>query len=70
VLESIRSGAYGQPAIFEPLLQTLDFDHYLLHADFSLYLETMQKVDECYKDKVTQVLVWGNSVVTGLVLLT
>jgi starch phosphorylase len=35
VLESIRAGNYGQPAIFEPLLHTLSSDYYLLHTDFS-----------------------------------
>lgn len=68
VLESIRSGNYGSAAIFEPLLSkdllyvslnltlapigTLSTDHYLLHSDFSEYLETMKKVDTVFKDKV------------------
>jgi glycogen phosphorylase len=35
VLDSIRAGNFGQPAIFEPLLNTLSSDHYLVHTDFS-----------------------------------
>lgn len=35
VIDSIRQGNYGQPSIFEPLLHTLDTDHYLVHGDFA-----------------------------------
>ncbi|KAI8895516.1 glycosyl transferase [Globomyces pollinis-pini] len=51
VVESIRSGNYGQPAIFDPLMNTLNSDHYLLHADFEMYIETMNKVDKCFKNQ-------------------
>lgn len=51
VISSIREGRYGQPSIFQPLLQTLENDFYLLHADFGAYIDTMAKVDEAFKDK-------------------
>ena len=51
VLESIQSGAYGEPVIFEPLLNTLLNDFYLLHKDFTPYLNAMAKVDACFQDK-------------------
>ncbi len=54
VLESIRSGNYGSPCIFEPLLGTLASDHYLLHSDFTEYLETLSKVDKVFKNRVSQ----------------
>lgn len=56
VLESIRNGNYGSAAIFEPLLSTLSSDHYLLHADFSEYLDTLEKVDAVFKNKVFYIL--------------
>ncbi|KAL2916158.1 Non-essential glycogen phosphorylase [Polyrhizophydium stewartii] len=51
VIDSIHAGHYGDAIIFEPLLNTLNNDYYLLHKDFAAYLETMDKVDECFKDK-------------------
>ncbi|KAJ1336513.1 hypothetical protein BSLG_007297 [Batrachochytrium salamandrivorans] len=51
VIDSIHAGHYGDPIIFEPLLNTLQNDHYLLHKDFTPYIETMSKVDMCFKDK-------------------
>lgn len=34
VIHAIQQGRYGFPGIFEPLLQTLNSDYYLVHADF------------------------------------
>ncbi|OAJ43251.1 hypothetical protein BDEG_26623 [Batrachochytrium dendrobatidis JEL423] len=51
VVDSIHAGHYGDPIIFEPLLNTLQSDHYLLHKDFTSYIETMAKVDRCFKNK-------------------
>lgn len=79
VLSSIRSGNYGNPGIFENLVQSLDSDRYLLHTDFDSYIQTLQKVEECFKDSVTSINFrengqkspflrlhpWGNSLVTA-----
>jgi starch phosphorylase len=51
VISSIRLGNYGLGSIFEPLLQSLQNDYYLLHADFDAYIKTMDKVDKAFKDK-------------------
>lgn len=51
VVNSIHAGRYGFAGIFEPLMQTLHSDVYLLHADFAEYIATMEKVDEAFKDK-------------------
>jgi glycogen phosphorylase len=42
VVESIQSGEFGQPAVFESLLATLTFGHdfYIISKDFSSYLQT------------------------------
>jgi glycogen phosphorylase len=56
VLDSIREGKYGSAAIFESLLNTLATDHYLIHTDFSEYLEIMLKVDAVFKDQVNAIL--------------
>ncbi|KAI9013003.1 glycosyl transferase [Gaertneriomyces semiglobifer] len=51
VVNSIRAGKYGEPAIFDGLLGTLRTDYYLLSKDFDSYLHAMEKVDAAFKDK-------------------
>lgn len=58
VLKSIQSGRYGNPSIFDSLLNTLGTDFYLLHADFeackfycNLDIKTLDAVDADFQDK-------------------
>ncbi len=45
-----RAGKYGFSGIFEPLLNTLHGDYYLLHADFDAYIKKMDIIDVDFKN--------------------
>ncbi|KAI9202964.1 glycosyl transferase [Polychytrium aggregatum] len=51
VCKNIRSGAYGDANIFDPLLNTLNHDYYLLSRDFGSYIDTQAQIDLAFKDK-------------------
>jgi starch phosphorylase len=52
VFQAIQGGVFGSPEIFQPILDALTHnDHYLLIADFPLYLEAQAKVDETWKNQ-------------------
>jgi glycogen phosphorylase len=46
----IKSGRFGDSAIFRPLLDTLNSDFYLIANDFASYLQAQAKADEVYAD--------------------
>ncbi|KAI5479794.1 starch phosphorylase, glycosyltransferase family 35 protein [Pseudohyphozyma bogoriensis] len=51
-INAIRSGLFGNPSVFEPLLSTIseDGDYYLVSDDFCSYLEAQKMVDQEYLD--------------------
>ncbi|ORY48562.1 glycosyl transferase [Rhizoclosmatium globosum] len=53
VVKAIQCGEFGEPSIFEPLINTLTVGHdfYIVSKDFNAYLETLAAIDEAYKDK-------------------
>lgn len=53
VFRTIRSGKFGNPVDFEPVLNSMENgnDRYLLAHDFASYLECQDRVDKAYKDK-------------------
>jgi len=53
VVNMIRSGHFGNPVDFEPVLNSIEGgrDRYLLAHDFPSYLDCQEKVDAAYKDK-------------------
>jgi starch phosphorylase len=53
VINDIESGHFGDPNIFQPLINTLTFgkDFYLVSIDFASYLESQALVDEAFKNK-------------------
>lgn len=53
VLDQIKRGSFGDPATFEPLINSLSGgnDHYLLGPDFPSYLQVQEKIDAAYKDQ-------------------
>ncbi|KAJ1912926.1 Non-essential glycogen phosphorylase [Tieghemiomyces parasiticus] len=53
VLGTIESGAFGDPGVFAPLLETLRSggDVYLVSIDFPSYLEAIKSVDRAYRDR-------------------
>jgi len=52
VFKVIQGGVFGPSEIFQPILDTLlTNDHYLLTADFPLYLEAQAVVDETWKNE-------------------
>jgi starch phosphorylase len=58
VLQAIQSGEFGgqeTASVFGPLINTLTYggDYYLISADFEMYLDAHDRVDEVYKDKTT-----------------
>jgi starch phosphorylase len=58
VLQAIQSGEFGGPetaSVFGPLINTLTYggDYYLISADFEMYLDAHDRVDEVFKDKTT-----------------
>ncbi|MBN1584098.1 MAG: glycogen/starch/alpha-glucan phosphorylase [Anaerolineae bacterium] len=45
------SGALGDPALFQPLVNALlDHDEYLLLADYASYIACQERVDQVYRD--------------------
>ncbi|KAI8391314.1 glycosyl transferase [Radiomyces spectabilis] len=52
VIDAMESGMFGDPSIFNPLINTLTYggDYYLVSADFESYLKTQEKVDACFAD--------------------
>ncbi|KAL1924662.1 uncharacterized protein VTP21DRAFT_4316 [Calcarisporiella thermophila] len=53
VVQKIESGAFGDPNIFTPLINTLTVgkDYYLISVDFSSYLHAQTMIDEAWKDR-------------------
>ncbi|KAI8967533.1 glycosyl transferase [Mycotypha africana] len=53
VIDSIQSGEFGDPSIFNPLINTLTYggDYYLISADFKSYLQAHTKVEDNYRDQ-------------------
>jgi len=53
VLEIIRAGAFGDPAIFHALLDSVSpqNDFYLVSQDFGAYLDAQAKVDSMFLDR-------------------
>lgn len=53
VIESIQAGDYGDPASFNPLIDTLTYggDYYLISEDFDSYLKCQDEVDADFKNK-------------------
>jgi len=53
VLNHISAGAFGDSAVYEPLLNTIrQGDYYLLSDDFDSYIAALDMVNEAYLDKV------------------
>lgn len=48
VLAAIQAGRFGDPAGFQPLLDTLRTDYYLLTHDFVPYLQAQATADQLY----------------------
>jgi len=53
VIQTIRSGHFGDASIFEELIESLkpSYDYYLLGDDFGSYVECHQKLSEVFKDQ-------------------
>eukprot|EP00284_Hemiselmis_tepida_P013683 CAMPEP_0174937548 /NCGR_PEP_ID=MMETSP1355-20121228/60771_1 /TAXON_ID=464990 /ORGANISM="Hemiselmis tepida, Strain CCMP443" /LENGTH=842 /DNA_ID=CAMNT_0016184403 /DNA_START=3 /DNA_END=2531 /DNA_ORIENTATION=- len=53
VFSTIRSGKFGNPVDFEPVLNSIEngADRYLLAHDFASYLECQDRVDKAFQDK-------------------
>ncbi|KAI8330753.1 glycosyl transferase [Chlamydoabsidia padenii] len=53
VIESIQAGDFGDPAIFNPLIDTLTYggDYYLISEDFDSYLKRQEDVDDVFSNK-------------------
>jgi len=52
VLNHISAGAFGDSAVYEPLLNTIRHgDYYLLSDDFDSYIAALDMVNEAYLDK-------------------
>lgn len=53
VFSTIRSGKFGNPVDFEPVLNSIENgnDRYLLAHDFASYLECQERVDKAFTDK-------------------
>jgi starch phosphorylase len=53
VFKTIRSGKFGNPVDFEPVLNSIENgnDRYLLAHDFPAYLDAQAKVDKEFVDK-------------------
>jgi glycogen phosphorylase len=50
VISVIKAGRFGDPAIFRPLLDTLNSDFYLIANDFVSYLQAQTRADAVYAD--------------------
>ena len=61
VIKSIENGVYGDAMIFEPLLNTLKTDYYLVNKDFQPYLDAIDNVDKAFMNKVTYVIYYLKS---------
>ena len=48
VVEVIREGMFGDPAIYRPLIDTLQSDYYLITHDFDSYLDAIKRADEMF----------------------
>jgi starch phosphorylase len=55
VVDMIRSGKFGNPVDFEPVINSIENgkDRYLVAHDFASYLDCQQKVDKAYQDTRT-----------------
>lgn len=51
VIKNIENDVYGPSMIFEPLLNTLKTDYYLIDKDFQAYLDAIDLVDVKFTDK-------------------
>lgn len=53
VLDLIKKGLFGDPSIFEPIINSLTGgnDFYILGPDFPSYLEVQERIDATYKDQ-------------------
>jgi len=53
VIETIRSGHFGDYSVFSPLMETLTSggDYYLISADFTPYIEAQERVDAAFRDQ-------------------
>merc|ERR1712167_249639 len=53
VINMIRSGQFGNPADFEPVITSIENgqDRYLVAHDFASYLDCQDRVDQEFKDK-------------------
>ncbi|TFY73832.1 hypothetical protein EWM64_g10180 [Hericium alpestre] len=52
VIDYISAGAFGDGAVYEPLLNTIrQGDYYILTDDFDSYIQALQMVDEAYADR-------------------
>jgi starch phosphorylase len=54
VVKSIQKGDFGDAYIFEPLIATLTIgnDFYIVSKDFASFLDTLDVIDQAFKDKV------------------
>jgi len=52
VINVVSSGRFGDPGVYEPLLNTIrQNDYYLLTEDFDSYIQALKLVDEAYQDR-------------------
>lgn len=51
VAEAIMNGRFGEAKVFQPLLDTLMSDYYLLSHDFPLYLQAQKQVDMVFRNE-------------------
>jgi starch phosphorylase len=53
VFKTIRSGKFGNPVDFEPVLNSMENgnDRYLLAHDWASYLDAQARVDKAYADR-------------------
>ncbi|KAI8063194.1 glycosyl transferase [Gongronella butleri] len=55
VLDAIQAGVFGDPAIFNALIDTLEYggDYYLISEDFAAFLDAQKRVDATFMDRAT-----------------